>query len=44
MLEDFDLEQIVEPLLGWFEKNARTLPWRSVATPYRVWVSEIMLQ
>ena len=44
MLEDFDLEQIVEPLLGWFEKNARTLPWRSVATPYRVWASEIMLQ
>ena len=44
MLENFDLEQIVEPLLAWFEKNARTLPWRSVATPYRVWVSEIMLQ
>ena len=44
MLEKFDLEQIVEPLLGWFEKNARTLPWRSIATPYRVWVSEIMLQ
>ena len=44
MLEDFKLEQIVEPLLAWFEKNARTLPWRSVATPYRVWVSEIMLQ
>ena len=44
MLEKFDLEQIVEPLLGWFEKNARTLPWRSTVTPYRVWVSEIMLQ
>lgn len=44
MLENFKLEQIVEPLLAWFEKNARTLPWRSVATPYRVWVSEIMLQ
>ncbi len=44
MLEDFELEQIVEPLLAWFEKNARELPWRSIATPYRVWVSEIMLQ
>ena len=44
MLENFNLNQIVEPLLAWFEKNARTLPWRSVATPYRVWVSEIMLQ
>jgi len=31
MLENFKLEQIVEPLLAWFEKNARTLPWRSVA-------------
>ena len=44
MLEDFALEQLVEPLLEWFEKNARTLPWRSEPTPYRVWVSEIMLQ
>ncbi len=32
MLENFDLEQIVEPLLGWFEKNARTLPWRGSLT------------
>ena len=44
MLEEFQLEQIVKPLLAWFEKNARTLPWRSISTPYRVWVSEIMLQ
>ena len=27
MLEEFQLEQIVKPLLAWFEKNARTLPW-----------------
>ena len=31
-------------LLAWFSKNARTLPWRSLPTPYRVWISEIMLQ
>ncbi|WP_246151870.1 A/G-specific adenine glycosylase [Rubripirellula reticaptiva] len=31
-------------LLKWFAANARTLPWRSEPTPYRVWVSEIMLQ
>lgn len=31
-------------LLAWFAKNARDLPWRSEPTPYRVWVSEIMLQ
>lgn len=44
MLEEFPLEIIVEPLLSWFRKNARVLPWREDATPYRVWVSEIMLQ
>lgn len=38
------LEYIVEPLLEWFEKNQRTLPWRDNPEPYRVWVSEIMLQ
>ena len=38
------LEQIVEPLLAWYEKNARDLPWRHGVTPYRVWISEIMLQ
>lgn len=31
-------------LLPWYEKNARPLPWRQDMTPYRVWVSEIMLQ
>ena len=31
-------------LLNWFFQNKRTLPWRRGRTPYRVWVSEIMLQ
>ena len=44
MLKDFELSIIIEPLLAWFEENARTLPWRENVTPYRVWVSEIMLQ
>jgi len=39
-----ELSQITEPLLDWYAKNARVLPWRENATPYRVWVSEIMLQ
>ncbi|MDO4523608.1 MAG: A/G-specific adenine glycosylase [Eubacteriales bacterium] len=38
------LQDIVEPLLLWFDNNARVLPWRDMPTPYRVWVSEIMLQ
>ena len=35
---------IVEPLLAWYDKNARILPWREEPSPYRVWISEIMLQ
>lgn len=31
-------------LLPWFRQNARALPWRESRDPYRVWVSEIMLQ
>ena len=32
------------PLLAWYEKNRRPLPWRESRDPYRVWISEIMLQ
>ena len=35
---------ITEPLLNWYRANARTLPWRGITDPYRIWVSEIMLQ
>ena len=35
---------MVEPLLGWYQENRRRLPWRENREPYRVWVSEIMLQ
>jgi A/G-specific adenine glycosylase len=31
-------------LLAWFARHARDLPWRRQPTPYRVWVSEVMLQ
>jgi A/G-specific adenine glycosylase len=31
-------------LLAWYAKHARDLPWRQSRDPYRVWVSEIMLQ
>ena len=44
MLTEFHLENLIEPLLEWFAGHARVLPWREEATPYRVWVSEIMLQ
>ena len=37
-------EGIGSRLLPWYDANARDLPWRRDVTPYRVWVSEIMLQ
>lgn len=35
---------LLAALNGWFASAARILPWRSDPTPYRVWISEIMLQ
>ena len=31
-------------LLAWYRRHKRALPWRDVQDPYRIWVSEIMLQ
>jgi len=31
-------------LLAWYDRSARSLPWRRTCDPYRIWVSEIMLQ
>ena len=31
-------------LLGWYRKHRRELPWRGIDDPYRIWVSEVMLQ
>ncbi|MCP3729507.1 A/G-specific adenine glycosylase [Sphingomonas sp. MG17] len=41
--------EIAEPLLDWYDANARALPWRAppgtpAPDPYRVWLSEVMLQ
>lgn len=35
---------IARPLVLWYAENARALPWREGRDPYRVWLSEIMLQ
>jgi A/G-specific adenine glycosylase len=45
----FDPSTIAPALLAWYDRNARVLPWRAppgsdAADPYRVWLSEIMLQ
>ena len=31
-------------LLAWYDANRRDLPWRETRDPYRIWVSEVMLQ
>ena len=41
--------EIAKPLLAWYDAHARTLPWRAppganATEPYRVWLSEVMLQ
>src|SRR6266536_591914 len=35
---------IARRLLGWFTQSQRRLPWRRDRNPYRIWVSEVMLQ
>ena len=39
-----DAADFREKLLAWYDAHARDLPWRKNRDPYRVWVSEIMLQ
>jgi A/G-specific adenine glycosylase len=36
--------ELAERLLAWYARHQRVLPWRGTADPYRIWVSEIMLQ
>ena len=38
------MHPITAALLAWYDRNARTLPWRGIHDPYRTWVSEAMLQ
>jgi A/G-specific adenine glycosylase len=35
---------ITEPLLRWYARHRRDLPWRRTRDPYAIWVSEAMLQ
>ncbi len=38
------IARLPDVLLPWYEKSARSLPWRETKEPYPVWLSEIMLQ
>src|SRR5258708_17169736 len=44
MLNRRELATFRKQLLGWFREFQRDLPWRRPKDPYRIWLSEIMLQ
>ncbi len=33
-----------DQIIGWYQQNKRNLPWRGTTDPYKVWLSEIILQ
>jgi A/G-specific adenine glycosylase len=39
-----DVPRLRRRLLAWYEGHRRRLPWRATRDPYRIWVSEVMLQ
>jgi A/G-specific adenine glycosylase len=43
-LQSPDLSRITQKIEAWFARHQRPLPWRETYDPYRVWVSEVMLQ
>jgi A/G-specific adenine glycosylase len=45
LLPDYEwTAQVRRKMLAWYKQNARDLPWRRSADPYRIWISEVMLQ
>lgn len=43
-LDDLDAAWFAEHLTAWYYTVARDLPWRGIHDPYRIWLSEVMLQ
>jgi A/G-specific adenine glycosylase len=43
-MEESQIRQIRAALLAWYCRNHRNLPWRGETAPYRIWISEVMLQ
>lgn len=38
------MKKMKKPVIQWYQKNKRELPWRKEKNPYHIWLSEIMLQ
>lgn len=43
-LRNFDIFGFQQNLISWYHKHKRELPWRLTKDPYKIWVSEVMLQ
>ena len=43
-MEDGQKAKFQKEILDWYRNHGRALPWRRNPTPYRIWISEIMLQ
>src|SRR5258708_38224 len=42
--QSMDVARLRRRILSWYGKQKRDLPWRQSRDPYRIWISEIMLQ
>lgn len=38
------MSEFADKLIGWYQENKRDLPWRDTKNPYKIWISEIILQ
>ena len=38
------MSEFAHKLIAWYKDNKRELPWRETKDPYRIWISEIILQ
>lgn len=43
-IKNMDILAFQDDLISWFKREQRNLPWRHDKDPYKIWVSEIMLQ
>lgn len=44
LLSSERIHQLRQKLLDWYDRHRRDLPWRDEPDPYRIWISEVMLQ
>src|SRR5690625_4732525 len=43
-LQSLDIRSFQNKLLQWYDLHQRQLPWRQTKDPYKIWISEVMLQ